>query len=289
MATINIHFFRKSSLEKVDYQKILEFFDNLKDFEIYYNDDIVEIVHKDNEFNFSYRYLITKKSHVRNISKLDPKFSNINFLLEMPLMISTFLAKEILSTIQKLCKLFELGIYHDSFDDVKAFNVVEFLAFFEKQRTLYIQENGYQDKITFDEEKLNVICTFQRKVDHLVDYYHGEVNVNLCYPIVDKNTNESGICYDWKFGTPIIFAPYVTFVNIIDEENQKMLVRHDELLAILDKYLTEIANFLPDMYILKAKQAKKCKNLMKKIKKIVIDKDYKTLRLCDVIEAKYGN
>ena len=33
MATINIHFFRKSSLEKIDYGKILEFFDNLNDFE----------------------------------------------------------------------------------------------------------------------------------------------------------------------------------------------------------------------------------------------------------------
>ncbi|MCI5939106.1 MAG: hypothetical protein SOU07_05055 [Bacilli bacterium] len=285
MATINIHFFRKSSLEKIDYGKILEFFDNLNDFETYYNDDVVEIVHKDNEFNFSYRYLITKKSHVRNISKLDPKFSNINFLLEMPLIIPSFLTKEILANIQKLCRLFDLGIYHDSFDDVKAFNVVEFLDFFEKQRSLYIQENGLQGKITFDNDKLNVICKFQRSVDNLIDYYHSEVAVNLCYPIVDKNTNESGICYDWRFGTPIIFAPYVTYINIIDEENQKMLVRKDELLNILGKYLTEITNFLPDMYILKPKQAKNCKKELKKIKKIVIEKDYKTLRLCDVIEA----
>lgn len=285
MPKINIHFFRNSTLEKIDYAKVLDFFDNLPNYDIYYTDDYVEIIHKDSEFNFSYRFLITKKSKVSKIYKLNPMFSNVNFLLEMPIMIPSFLAKEILSTIQKLCRLFELGIYHDSFDDVKAFNVVEFLDFFEKQRSLYIRENGLNGKVTFDNDKLNIICKFQRSVDNLVDYYHNEVAVNLCYPIVDKNTGESGICYDWKFGTPIIFAPYTTYINIIDDENQKMLVRRDELLGILNKCLTEITNFLPDMYILSQKYVGKSKKELKKIKRIVMDKDYKTLRLCDVIEA----
>ena len=285
MPKINIHFFRNSTLDKIDYAKVLEFFDNLPNYDIYYTDHYVEIIHKDPEFNFSYRFLITKKSKVSKIYKLNPMFSNVNFLLEMPIMIPSFLAKEILSTIQKLCRSFELGIYHDSFDDVKSFNVVEFLDFFEKQRSLYIRENGLNGKVTFDNDKLNIICKFQRSVDNLVDYYHNEVAVNLCYPIVDKNTGESGICYDWKFGTPIIFAPYTTYINIIDDEGQKMLVRRDELLDILSKCLTEITNFLPDMFILSQKYVGKSKKELKKIKRIVMDKDYVTLRLCDVIEA----
>jgi len=285
MPRINIHFFRNSTLEKIDYAKVLDFFDNQPNFETYYTDDYVEIIHTDSEFNFSYRFLITKKSRVSKIYKLNPMFSNVNFLLEMPIMIPSFLAKEILSIIQKLCRMFELGIYHDSFEDVKPFNVVEFLDFFEKQRALFIQENGMSGKITFDSDKLNVICKFQRSIDSLVDYYHNEVIVNQCYPIVDKNTNESGICYDWRFGTPIIFAPYVTFINIIDEELGKMLVRRDELIQILNKYLDEITNFLPDMYILKAKKAKNVKHEIKKIRKIVMDKEYNVLRLSDVIEA----
>jgi len=285
MEIINVHFFRKSSIEKIDYAKVLDFFDSQANFETYYTDDYVEIIHKDAEFNFSYRFLITKKSRVSKIYNIDPMYSNINFLIEMPIMIPSFIAKENLSTIQKLCRQFDLGIYHDSFQNVKPFNVVEFLDFFEKQRGFYIQDNGLNGKITFDADKLNIICKFQRSVDSLVDYYHNEVTVNLCYPIVDKNTGESGICYDWKFGTPIIFAPHVTYINIIDEENGKMLVRRDELLMILNKYLSSITNFLPDMHILKQKQAKKCKKEIKKIKRIVMEKDYQVLRMCDVVEA----
>ena len=180
MPIINIHFFRNSSLEKLDYFQVLEFFDNQPNFEIYYADDYVEILHVDAEFNFQYRFLITKKSRVSKIYKLNPMFTNVNFLLEMPILIPSFIAKEILSTIQKLCRTFELGIYHDAFNDVKQFNVVEFLDFFEKQRSLYIRDFDIDDKITFDGEKLNIICKFQRSVDSLIDYYHNEVAVNLC-------------------------------------------------------------------------------------------------------------
>ena len=90
MVTMNIHFFRNSTLEKIDYAKVLDFFDNQPKFESFYTDDFVEIVYKDPEFNYSYRYLITKKSKVSKIYKLNPMFSNVNFLLEMPLRQDSF-------------------------------------------------------------------------------------------------------------------------------------------------------------------------------------------------------
>ncbi len=283
-AVMNIHFFRKSTLEKIDYSKVLDYFEGLANFEVFYTDDYVEIMYKDTKFALAYRYLITKKSRVTNIYKLNPMYSNVNFLLEMPVMIPSFLAKEIITIAQKLCHIFELGIYHDSFEDVRAFNVVEVLDFFEKQRAFYIQENGYGDKITYDNEKLNVICKFQKSVESLISYYHDEVMVNLCYPIRDKNTNETGICYDWRFGKPVIFPPYVDYINIIEDESGDMLVRRDELFQLLSKHLAEIQNYLPDMYILKGKQAKNCRRELKKIKRIVMEKNYKILGMCDVIE-----
>ena len=283
---MNIHFFRNSTLEKIDFNKVLEFFDTIPNFTTYYTDDEVEIEYKDKEFDFEYRYLITKKSRVSKIYKLDPMYSNINFLLEMPLVIPTFLAKEVFTITQKLCKVFELGYYHDSFDDVQAFNIVDLLVFFDKLRTAYIDEVGLGDKIYYDSEKLNVICKFQRSVDSLIEYYHNDVTVNLCYPVIDKNSNESGICYDWRMGTPIIFAPYVDYINIQDVEEGNILIKKDALFAIIAKHLVEIKNFLPDMYIVKPKAAKACTKELRKIKKaMLLDKEFKVLHMCDCIEA----
>lgn len=283
---MNIHFFRNSTLEKIDFNKVLEFFDTIPNFTTYYTDDEVEIEYKDKEFDFEYRYLITKKSRVSKIYKLDPMYSNINFLLEMPLVIPTFLAKEVFTITQKLCKVFELGYYHDSFDDVQAFNIVDLLVFFDKLRTAYIDEVGLGDKIYYDSEKLNVICKFQRSVDSLIEYYHNDVTVNLCYPVIDKNSNESGICYDWRMGTPIIFAPYVDYINIQDVEEGNILIKKEDLFAIIAKHLVEIKNFLPDMYIVKPKAAKACTKELRKIKKaMLLDKEFKVLHMCDCIEA----
>lgn len=283
---MNIHFFRNSTLEKIDFNKVLEFFDTIPNFETFYTDDYVEIDYSDKEFDFKYRYLITRKSRVSKIYKLDPMYSNINFLLEMPIMVPSFLAKEIFTITQKLCKVFELGYYNDSFDDVRPFNIVDLLVFFEKQRSLYIDEVGMENKIFYDSEKLNVICKFQRSVDSLVEYYHNDVTVNLCYPVVDKNSNESGICYDWRMGTPIIFAPYVDYINILDVEEGNILIKKETLFSIISKFLVEIKNFLPDMYIIKAKQAKACRRELKKIKKaMLLGKDFKILRMSDCIEG----
>ena len=283
---MNIHFFRKSTLEKIDFNKILEFFDSIPNFETYYTEEYVEIEYKDKEFDFSYRYLITKKSHVSKIYKLDPMYSNINFMLEMPLLIPTFLAKEVFTITQKLCKHFELGYYNDLFPDVQPFNIVDLVNFFGKQRQQYLDDCGLVDKIYYDAEKLTVICTFQRRVDKLVDYYHNELTVNLCYPVIDKNSGESGICYDWRLGTPIIFAPYVDYINILDVEEGNILIKKDDLFNIIGKHLMEIQNFLPDMYLLKAKQAKACRKELKKIKKqMILGKDFKVLSLSDCMEG----
>ena len=284
-----IHFFRNSTLDKIDFNKVLDFFDAIPGFQIYYSDTDVEIEYKDKEFDFSYRYLITKKSRVTNIYKLDPMYSNVNFLLEIPLMIPTCLAKEAFAITQRLCKMFELGYYQDSFDDVCPFNIVDLLVFFEKQRSMYIDEFGMGEKIRYNNDKLNVICKFQRSVDSLVDYYHNEITVNLCYPVVDKNTGESGICYDWRMGTPTIFAPYVDYINILDVEEGTIVIEKEKLFNIISRYLLEIKNFLPDMYIIKDKQAKKVRKELKKIKKeMLLVKDFKVLTLSDVIEDSNG-
>lgn len=284
---LNIHFFRKSNLEKVDYSKILDYFESLPHFKIFYTDDYVELAYSDAEFAFNYRYLITKQSRVAKIYELNPMYSNINFMLEMPVMIPIFLAKEILAIVQKLCKTFELDIYHESFSDVEPFNLVDMLVLFEKIRSARIEEFGLKDKMLLDNEKLNVICKYQRSIDSLKEYYHQSVDVNYCVPIVNEINGNMGISYTWQLGHPAIFPPYIDYVFIeMDDENPILLKRVD-LYHILNKYFTEIKTFLPDLFVIKEKQAPHTRKEYKKMKRVAIDDSaYKLLRLCDVIETQ---
>ncbi|HEY8445194.1 MAG TPA: hypothetical protein VIK94_03580 [Bacilli bacterium] len=279
-----IHFFRKNNLEKLDFSKVLEYFENLPNFKIYYVSDYVEIVYEDREFSFKYRYLITKQSRVSKIYELSPMYTNINFLLEMPVLIPSFLAKEILTITQKLCKIFDLDIYHDSFADVQSFNLVDVLVLFENVRSSYIDEHGLQGKITYDNEKLNIICKYQRSVDSLKEHYQNSVDVNYCVPIVSEEAGISGISYNWKFGSPSIFPPFVDYF-FIETEDELLFIKREDFYRTLNKYFTEIKTFLPDLYVIKGKQVKTVKKELKKLRKCHIDiGNYQRLRLCDVIE-----
>ncbi|MDD3107125.1 MAG: hypothetical protein PHP65_04920 [Bacilli bacterium] len=283
---INIHFFRNSALDKLDFSKVLEFFDNLPLFKTFYTEDEVQIEYRDDDFKFSYRYLITKKSRVNQIYKLNPMFLNVNFLLELPVLIPSFLAKEILTVAQKISKTFDLEIYTDSFKDVQPFNLADVVVLFEEARRLTIEEYGMQDKLTFDKEKLDEVCRYQRSVESLREYYHNEVDVYSCEPIMDKITNEYGISCTWRLGKPMVFPPHLSYIYITDENDTPFLVRRAEFFEQMNKYLMEIVNFLPDMYILKAKPAKKARKLIHKLRKLaVLDQNFKPVRLSNLLDV----
>ena len=283
---INIHFFRDSSLEKLDFSKVLEFFDNYPNFKTYYTDDEVQIDYRDDDFKFSYRYLITKKSRVNNIYKLNPSYLNVNFYLELPVLIPSFLVKEILTITQKICKLFDLEIYNDSFNDVQPFNLADVVVLFEDSRKQTIEDYGMQDKLPFQKDKLDEVCRYQRSVESLREYYHNEVEVNVVEPILDKITNEYGISTTWTVGTPMVFPPHLSYVYIKDEQNLPFLVRGADFFSIVGKYLIEIVNFLPDMYILKAKQAKSARKTLNKLRKVaIIDQNFKSIRLSNLLDV----
>jgi hypothetical protein len=283
---IYIHFFRDSSLEKLDFAKVLEFFDSYPNFKIYYTDDEVQIDYRDDDFKFSYRYLITKKSRVNQIYKLNPVYLNVNFLLELPVLIPSFLVKEILTLTQKICKLFDLEIYNDTFKDVQPFNLADVVVLFEEMRRKTVEEYGMQDKLSFEKDKLDEICRYQRSVASLRDYYHNEVDVNLVEPIMDKITNEYGISVVWNVGRPTVFPPHLSYVYVKEESNIPFLVRRKDFMSIMNKYLIEIVNFLPDMYILKAKQAKSARKVLNRLRKVaIIDQNFKSIRLANLLDV----
>jgi len=284
---INIHFFRDSNLEKLDFVKLLEFFDEQPNFKTYYTDDEVQIEYRDDDFKFSYRYLITKKSRVNQIYKLNPKYININFYLELPVLIPSALVKEILTLTQKICKLFDLEIYNDAFTDVQPFNLTDVYVLFEESRRKTIEEFGFQDKLPFPKDKLDAVCKYQRSVAQLREYYHNEVEVKLCEPILDTVTHEYGISTTWDVGKPMIFPPHLSYVYIKEEQNLPFLVRREDFMSIVGKYLIEIVNFAPDMYILKPKQAKAAKKTVSKLRKVaIIDQNFKAVRLSNLIDIE---
>lgn len=282
---INIHFFRTGTLGRIDYQSLLDYFQDLPNFEILYDNDEVDIIYTDNEFGFQYEYKITKVSQVKAIYKLNPAYLNINFMLCLPLLIPGFAIREILELAQKIAKTFELSMYHESFDDVKPFNPADLHSLCEYSQRAYLEENGPGEKILYDVDKLNVICKYVRTMDNIYESLHGEVQISPYTPIIDRVCQEFGICTEWNIGIPTLFAPHFDFVNIKDEDGEEFKVRREDFFKFMEKYVTKLDSMLPDLYILKPKQAKSSRSVVNKLRRYaIVDQTFETLRISDLLD-----
>lgn len=282
---INLHFFSSTAKGRINYTTLLDYFQELPNFDIYYDNEVCDIIYTDNDFGFQYEFKITKGSQINDIYKLNPAYLNINFMLCLPILIPAYAIREILNFTQKLCKQFDLSVYHRSFNDVKAFDIPVIYSLFSSEQKAYLEENPNNNKVFVESDKLTAICKYERTIDNLVECFHNEVIVNHSKPIINYNTNEFGICTLWNAGIATAFAPYFDIVLIKDEEGNEFKVRRRDFMKYMDKYLFKIDSYLPDLYVLKKKQAKSCKGVVSKLKKFAItDDDFTDLRFADLID-----
>lgn len=285
---LNIHFFRDNLEGQVDYVKLMSYFDEQPEkYKSYQTKDYVEFQRYDEAFKFTYRYLITNKSRVPRMWSLDPRYTSASFVLELPIMISEFLAKEVLAEVLEIVKQFNFHIYCEEFKDVQKFDSAAMLALFTKLRGEYIAQNGYEDKITYPEDKLAVICRYQRSISAIHDYFNGDVRTDYIVPLVDVDSGASGMGFKWRIGQPVVFPPYVDYFLVEEEFGGKLILTRDEFYKIMDKRLEEVVGFLPDLYLLAPRKAKKTLKFSKKFRAAATSEyKFKELRLCDVIEVQ---
>ncbi len=283
--TINIHFFRNAQKGRIDYAELLKYFQEQPNFEIEYDDHEVNLIYTDVEFGFKYMYQITKVSKVKGVYKLNPAFLNINFLLCLPLLIPSYAVKEILNFALKIAKQFDLEVFHQSFSDVRSFNTPELYSLFSSEQKKYLENNELKGKVFLDTTKLNAICKYQRYINNLIEAFHHEVSVNPCKPIYDYNNKEFGISTTWNVGVATLFAPYFNYVDVKDENGECFLVRREDFMKFMEKYLTQVEDSLPDMYYIKPKAAKSSRGVAAKLRKYaIVDQTFEDIPICNILD-----
>ena len=243
------------------------------------------MVYNDTEFGFKYMYKKTKVSQVENIWRLDPSYLNLNFILCLPILIPAFAAKEILTFAQKLAKLFDLQVYHESYDDVKQFNIADIYSLFSVEQRKYLETNAPVGKVFYEADRLNTICKYQRNLENISANYRYEVSVNPCKPILDRANNEFGISTIWNAGVPTLFAPYFDYVDVKDENGESFLVRRTDFVRTMDKYLNRVEDSFPDMYLIKAKAAKQSRGMASRLRRYaIVDQTFEEIPICDLLD-----
>jgi len=282
-----IHFF-KSRNERVDFEELLDdYFSSLDNTSITSDDSECKITIEMPDFNFSYHYLITKRSHVSSIYKLSYDYVNVNMLVEIPLNIPQFLIKSILQQVDEMCKRFEFSIYYDQLDNIREFRFFEVLQAVLKNRQKYIIEHPELEYYQISEEKLNEMCIYQKIIKNIPSIVNADVMTNPYIVLLDKSTNKVELSINYRVGEPMVFPPELSYVHVEEEENLVNVIPMSIFFKYVSHYLYEIKDSASEIKILflNEKCSGKVKKYLRKMKKhSVQSSNFNIIKFTNLIE-----
>lgn len=282
-----IHFFKNRN-ERLDFEELLDNYFNVMDnVHIDSDDSECRINVEMPDFNFSYRYLITKRSHVASIYKLNYDYINVNMLIEIPLNIPQFIIRAILQQVDEMCKRFGFAIYYDQLDNIREFRIFEVLQAVLKERTIYFNEHPEVVSYKISEGKLNVICIYQKLLKSLPQIVKSDLMSNPYIVMIDKTTGRVELSINWRVGEPTIFPPELSYIHIEEEENLVNVVPVSVFMKYIGHYMYEIKDSASSikMLFLNEKSSAKARKYLKKIRKYMISSsNFDVVKLINLIE-----
>ena len=283
-----IHFFKNRAKDRIDFAQLIdEYFDYIENSTIESTEEEVKITINLPQFSCEYYYLITKRSRVSSIYKLNSEYVNINLLCEIPEVLPQYVMRVILKQMEELCSKFELSIYHDQIDNIKDFKLFEILQLLIKERTKYLHENPNNSVHRIPEHILNQVCLYQLIVDRLPSLVSNDVIPCSYITLMDKYSKHIEFAINWKVEQPIVFPPELSYVQVEEEENLITLIPADVFFKYATRFTYEIKDKTVDlkMMYLDEKGCKKVKKLLKKMKKHLVSiSNFEIISLTNLIE-----
>lgn len=283
-----IHFFKNRAKDRIDFSQLIDdYFDSIENSKIESTDEELKVTINLPQFACEYTYLITKRSRVSSIYKLNSEFVNINLLCEIPEVLPQYVMRIILKQIDELCEKFELSIYHDQIDNIKEFKLFELLQLLIKERTKYLKENPNYVTYSIPEHILNQVCLYQQICDRLPSLVSNDVIPCNYITLMDKHSKNVEFAINWKVEQPVVFPPELSYVQVEEEDNLIVLIPADIFFKYATRFTSEIKDKTVDlkMMYLNEKGCLKVKKLLKKMKKHLVSiSNFDIISLTNLIE-----
>ncbi|MBM7453584.1 hypothetical protein JN09_000914 [Acholeplasma morum] len=269
MSMFQLHFFKEKS-RLFDYERLLSFFDEISEAKM------ADVSETSNEVRIEYRhpvlrtkadFVISRKSTVTDIYKLDPQYLDVNFRLEMPLMTPLYSAKKVFEIVDKMCKEFSFSIYHNLFEDVLRFKYEVVEKVFDIDRKKYREKYGYQlsNIYYYPDHKLNDCLKYVDEQYDLHRYYKElDVYVPNYFVVIDEQ-DKVHFTMEWRENTLTLFPPHIDYIYYRQGLDNRILP-FDEVMAKIEKMTTSVPGFLQNTKVVEHKSLKKIMKVLKKTK-----------------------
>ncbi|MBE0700538.1 MAG: hypothetical protein IH571_02515 [Acholeplasmataceae bacterium] len=266
MGQFNIHFFKEKS-RKIDLDYLISFFESIEGIEVEMNEQFVRFLYLHPRLNYQAEFLITPKSQVPDIYRLSPKFLDLNFHLEMPILTPDYVAKHLFELVKKICDQFNFHNYNEMFEDVLPFKMDVVFKVFSMVKEAYVEKNPVllSDYHIISKDKLNAILRYLDDLYELQKYYKELETYVPKYHFMTTEEKKLVVGIEWKEHTLSVFPPYLDYLFYRVGEEIKV-VSYDEAANLMNKHLQDVPGFIKGTKVVPKKTAKKIYKIMKKTK-----------------------
>lgn len=282
-----LHFFKEKT-RQFDYERLLSFFNDVPEATIIDTDDAsseLRIAYRHPILKSSADFVVSRRSTVQDIYRLDPHFLDVNFRLEVPLLTPTYSSNIIFEITQKLCKEFNFSTYNALYEDVMPFRFEVVSRGFEIAKQNFKDKFSYQldNYYSYPQIKLNECLKYVNEQYDLHRYYKEQnVYVPNYFVVVDEQ-NKVHFTMEWAENTRTLFPPHVDFIYYRSGLETSVLP-YDEVMAKIEKYTTNVPGFIENTKVIEPKQTKKVNKALKKAKFTKVNSTLIRIDLSQVID-----
>ncbi|TVP86019.1 MAG: hypothetical protein EA375_02585 [Acholeplasmataceae bacterium] len=266
MAQFNIYFFKEKS-RQIDLDELINYFESIEGITIDMDEQSVRFNYLHPRLGYQAQFLITPKSTVPDIYRLNPKFLDLNFHLSMPILTPDFVTRHLMEMVKRITERFNFHVYNEMLEDVLPFKMDVLLKVFSMVKEAYIEKNPVLlgDYHLLGTEKLSAVLRYLDDLVELQAYYKDLETYVPRYHFLSNENKDLAIGIEWKEQTLTVFPPYLDYVFYRLGDTLKV-VPCKEAMPLLEKHLLDVPGFIKGTKVVPKKTAKKVFRIMKKTK-----------------------
>ena len=234
--------------------------------------------------NFEARFIMTAISCVPRLEKLNPKFFDVNFMLEFNILLPTYSAEIVFDMVEDIIKMFKFYVYNEAYQDVIPFRKSFMIKTFESWKRAYKDDN--EDEIAnynrLDPQTLSQVYNYLLRQKKLEIFLDPSVVISNYYFLRTDRSRSAFVTIKWDGESPFILPPAVDVLYLNDGKTSRYLPM-SEVLQKTEKLFKPIDGY-GVIQMMDAKNVKKFHKILVKEKFAPLIAELKFLPLENILD-----
>lgn len=267
MEFFKVHFFQEKTRYK-DIEAITAFFEAIEGFEISMSEEMVRYDYTHPRLGYEASFIIMPKSQIEEIHRLNPRYLDLNFHLVLPTLSPDYFADKLFKIAGQLAERFNYYVYQSLFENVLPFKLDLLMKIFNLMKEKHLELNPLllnNEYYLVSKDKLSSIL---RYIDDNLELHKHYQELKTYVPLYHCFVNEEyevKLAIEWNDDTLTVLPPNLDYI-FFKRNNETSIIRYDEVVERLSKYLQEVPGFIRNTLVFAEKSQRRVLRTMRRYK-----------------------